>query len=166
MPNRNPPPASPSGAIPPTPMSLSPNGLAFIERHEGFSAAIYPDSAGYPTIGYGHLIKPGEDFSHGITRAQASLLLAQDTSIAADAVNDKVTINLTQFQFDALVDFTYNLGAGALKRSRLLKNLNSRIPVALKNFADWNRAAGKVVPGLTRRRIEEFNLFSKGEYGA
>lgn len=168
MPNRTPPPepASPLASIPPTPLSLSPNGLAFIQRHEGYSATIYGDSAGYPTIGYGHLIKTGEDFSAGITREQASELLLQDTKTAVDAVNAKVTINLTQSQFDALVDFTYNLGAGALNRSTLLKHLNSGMPVLLRNFTDWNRAAGKAIPGLTRRRTEEFNLFSKGEYGA
>lgn len=168
MPNHTPPrePASPLASIPPTPLSLSPNGLAFIQRHEGYSTTIYGDSAGYPTIGYGHLIKTGEDFSAGITREQASELLLQDTKTAVDAVNAKVTINLTQSQFDALVDFTYNLGAGALNRSTLLKHLNSGMPVLLRNFTDWNRAAGKAIPGLTRRRTEEFNLFSKGEYGA
>jgi lysozyme len=168
MPNRTPPPkpASPSDTVAPTAMSLSPDGLTFIQYHEGYGAAIYEDSAGYPTIGYGHLIKPGEDFSNGITPDQASQLLAQDTKTAVDAVNAKVTISLTQSQFDALVDFTYNLGAGALHRSTLLKNLNSGIPVVLKNFTDWNLAAGKAVPGLTRRRTDEFKLFSKGEYGA
>jgi|SRR5579872_788964 len=168
MPNRNAPPpsVSPSSTIPPTPMSLSPSGLAFIQRHEGYSATIYHDSAGYPTIGYGHLIKPGEDYSNGITREQASHLLAKDTKTAADAVNAKVVTSLTQPQFDALVDFTYNLGAAALSRSILLENLNSGTPVVLKNFTDWNLAAGKVVPGLSRRRTDEFNLFAKGEYGA
>lgn len=168
MPNRTlpPEPASPLGTVPPAPLSLSSNGIAFVGRHEGYSATTYHDSAGCPTIGYGHLIKPGEDFSNGITREQAFQLLAQDTKTAEDAVNHKVTASLTQPQFDALVDFTYNLGARALSRSILLKNLNSGSPVVLKNFTDWNRAAGKTVPGLTRRRTEEFNLFSKGEYGA
>jgi lysozyme len=168
MSNRTSPPAptSSSGTLPPTPLSLSRNGIAFIQRHEGYRATIYSDSAGYPTIGYGHLIKPGEAFNHGITREQASELLAQDTKTSLDAVNARVTISLTQTQFDALVDFTYNLGSRALNRSTLLKNLNSGIPVILKNFTDWNRAAGKAIPGLTRRRTEEFNLFSKGEYGS
>ena len=164
--NRPPQPSSSSGTIPPAPMSLSSSGLAFIERHEGYGAAIYEDNAGYPTIGYGHLIKPGEDFSKGITPEQACQLLAQDAKTAVDAVNAKVSIRLTQPQFDALVDFTYNLGVGAFNRSVLLKNLNSGTPVVLKNFTDWNLAAGKAVPGLTRRRTDEFNLFSQGEYGA
>lgn len=64
---------------------------------------------GNPTIGYGHLIKEGEDFSKGITKEKAGDLLSQDTATAVDAVNDKVTAKISQTKFDALVDFTYNL---------------------------------------------------------
>jgi len=150
----------------PNPQSLSPSGLDFIARHEGYSGQIYNDSAGYPTIGYGHLIKPGEDFSGGITQQQASDLLAQDTKIAVDAVNNKVTAELSQTQFDAVVDFTYNLGGGALSQSTLLKNINAGREVVQENFTDWNHAGGKVVAGLTKRRNDEFNLFSQGDYGS
>jgi lysozyme len=161
----NPPPSTSLGS-PRKPMSLSPQGLAFIKRQEGYSSALYEDVAGNPTIGYGHLIKPGEDFSPGITPEQASQLLAQDTQAAVNAVNHQVKVNMTQAQFDALVDFTFNLGADSLRKSILLQNLNSQRPVVLQNFTDWNHAGGKVVAGLTRRRADEFNLFSKGEYGS
>jgi lysozyme len=146
--------------------SLSFNGLNFIQRHEGYSGTVYNDSAGYPTIGYGHLIKAGEDFSNGITQAQASQLLSQDTQTAVNAVNSKVTVNLSQTQFDALVDFTFNLGGNAFGQSTLLKNINSGNNVVIENFTDWNHAGGKVVAGLTKRRTDEFNLFSNGDYGS
>ena len=146
-------------------MSLSSQGLAFIERHGGYSDKVYNDVAGNPTIGYGHLIKEGEDFSKGITKEKATELLAQDTKSAVDTVNSKVTGKLSQTKFDALVDFTYNLGGKSLGKSTLLKNINGGKEVIKENFTDWNRAGGKVVKGLTIRRTDEFNLFSKGSYG-
>jgi len=82
-----------------------------------------------------------------------------------DAVNSKVTATLSQTKFDAVVDFTYNLGGGNLGKSTLLKNINAEKDVTESNFTDWNRAGGKVVNGLTTRRTDEFNLFSKGDYG-
>jgi lysozyme len=145
--------------------TLSANGLQFIEKHEGYSGTVYKDSAGNPTIGYGHLIKEGEDFSKGITKEKAGELLSQDTKTAVDAVNGKVTANLSQTKFDAVVDFTYNLGGGNLGKSTLLKNINAGKDVTENNFTDWNRAGGKVVNGLTIRRTDEWNLFSKGDYG-
>ena len=149
-----------------TQLSLSPSGLAFIQRHEGYSGTVYKDSAGYPTIGYGHLILAGEDFSDGITIEQALQLLSQDTESAVDSVNKKVTVNLSQMQFDALVDFTFNLGGAALGESTLLKNVNSGNNVVMENFTDWDHAGGKVVAGLTVRRTHEFNLFSNGDYSS
>ena len=148
-----------------TQMSLSSQGLNFIKQQEGYSDTIYKDSAGNPTIGYGHLIKNGEDFSKGITEQKATDLLSQDTKTAVAAVNDKVTASLTQTKFDAVVDFTYNLGAGNLGRSTLLSNINSGKDVTKENFTDWNHAGGKVVQGLTSRRTDEYNLFSTGAYG-
>jgi GH24 family phage-related lysozyme (muramidase) len=146
-------------------MSLSQKGLEFIERHEGYSDKVYKDSAGNPTIGYGHLIKEGEDFSKGITKEKAGELLSQDTKTAVDAVNGKVTAKLSQTKFDAVVDFTYNLGGGNLGKSTLLKNINAGKDVTKENFTDWNHAGGKVVQGLTTRRTDEWNLFSNGNYG-
>ena len=146
-------------------MSLSSQGLAFIERHEGYSDKVYNDVAGKPTIGYGHLIKEGEDFSKGITKEKAGELLAQDTKSAVDSVNSKVTGKLSQGKFDAIVDFTFNLGGKALGKSTLLKNINAGKDVTKENFTDWNHAGGQVVKGLTIRRTDEFNLFSKGNYG-
>ena len=145
---------------------LSSDGLQFIQRHEGYRGTVYKDSAGNPTIGYGHLIRTGEDFSGGVTEQVASELLAQDTQAAVDAVNTRVNVALSQTQFDALVDFTFNLGGGNLRKSTLLKNINAAKAVTIANFTDWNRAGGKVVKGLAIRRTDEFNLFSTGDYGA
>jgi RHS repeat-associated protein len=148
-----------------TSMSLSQKGLEFIERHEGYSSTVYKDSAGNPTIGYGHLIKESEDFGKGITKDKAGQLLAEDTKTAVDAVNGRIKAKLSQAKFDAVVDFTYNLGGANLGKSTLLKNINAGNDVTKENFTDWNHAGGRVVNGLTIRRTDEFNLFSKGNYG-
>jgi len=146
-------------------MSVSSKGLAFIEQHEGYSSTVYKDSAGNPTIGYGHLIQKGEDFSKGITKDQANALLAQDVKGAVGAVNADLKVAVSQTKFDALVDFTYNLGGKNFGNSTLLSNINAGKAVIESNFTSYNHAGGRVVPGLTIRRTDEFNLFSKGEYG-
>jgi|SRR5690348_4418680 len=146
-------------------MSLSPNGLNFIKRHEDYSGKLYPDSAGNLTIGYGHLVKRGENFTAGITEKEAAALLAQDVQAAVNALNEKLRSQLTQSKFDALVDFTYNLGTGNLTKSTLLANINSGKNVTEANFTDWDRAGGQMVRGLTIRRTNEYHLFSDGDYG-
>jgi lysozyme len=146
-------------------INVSKDGLDFIERHEGYRDHVYLDSAGYATVGYGHLIKKGEDFSDGISEEQGAELLRQDVQEAADAVGSKLRVPVTQTEFDALVDFTFNLGAANFGKSTLLKNINAGKTVTRKNFTDWNHAGGKVVQGLTIRRADEFNLFSSGKYG-
>lgn len=145
-------------------MALSSKGLDFIKQHEGYSDKVYNDSAGNPTIGYGHLIKEGENFDKGITKEQATALLADDVKTAVNAVNDKVTSKLSQTQFDALVDFTYNLGAANFGKSNLLSNINAGKDITKENFTDWKYAGGKVVQGLVTRRTDEYNLYSKGDY--
>lgn len=143
-------------------MDLSKRGLDCIKSYEGLSLKVYKDSAGYPTIGYGHLILAGEDFSAGITEPQAADLLRTDASDAIKAVQNLVKVDLNQDQFDALVSFTFNLGRGSLAKSTLLSNINSGKPVTDANFTDWNKAGGQVVDGLTKRREDEYSLFSNG----
>lgn len=126
------------------------------------SLTVYQDSAGNDTIGYGHLIKSGEDFSAGITEQQAVDLLRSDATNAIKAVQDLVKVVRTQGHFDALVSFTFNLGRENLAKSTLLANINSGRPVTEANFTDWNKAGGQVVEGLTSRREDEYNLFSSG----
>lgn len=142
-------------------MELSAAGLQLIERSEGFSSSVYNDVAGIPTIGYGHRVLPGESFPNGITQAQAQAILANDVRNAEAAVQRLVTVPLTQNQFDALVDFTYNLGSANLASSTLLKDLNAgNYDAAANQILLWDHAGGKVQPGLQVRRQAEFTLFT------
>lgn len=133
-------------------------GLDLIRRFEGFSPTIYICPAGYPTIGYGHVVLAHEQdqFATGITQAEATELLRKDVRIAERAVLRLISVPLTDGQFDALVSFTFNLGAGALQRSTLRRKVNrgehEGVPTELMK---WVWAAGKRLPGLVRRRQAE-----------
>ncbi len=138
-------------------MKISEKGLKFIARREGFRPHVYKDVAGHATIGYGHLVKDGEDWAGGITRPAARALLDVDADIAEKAVNGLVSaFPLSQPQFDALVSFTFNVGTGGFRSStlrRLLKAGNCcAVPYELSR---WNKAGGTPVRGLTRRRKAE-----------
>ena len=133
-------------------------GLNLIKRFEGFISTIYICPAGYPTIGYGHVVLAHEQdqFAAGITQAEATELLRKDVRIAERAVLRLISVPLTDGQFDALVSFTFNLGAGALQRSTLRRKVNlgehESVPAELMK---WVWAAGKRLPGLVRRRQAE-----------
>ena len=133
-------------------------GLNLIKRFEGFSPTIYICPAGYPTIGYGHVVLTDEreEFAAGITQAEATELLRKDVRLAERAVLRLISAPLTDGQFDALVSFTFNLGAGALQRSTLRLKVNrgehESVPAELMK---WVWAAGKRLPGLVRRRQAE-----------
>jgi GH24 family phage-related lysozyme (muramidase) len=153
--------------------TLSAAGLRFIADFEGFSARLYNDPGGHCTIGYGHLVHHGrcngnepDDFKREITREQGLDLLRQDTKVAERAVNQKVQVGLYQYQFDALVSFVFNVGAGAFAGSTLLRRLNQgdykAVPAELMR---WVNSGGRPLPGLVRRRRAEGALFSEGAYG-
>lgn len=138
--------------------ALSQNGLDLIKGFEGLRLSAYQDSAGVWTIGYGHTgnVRPGDR----ITQAQAEALLQKDTAWAQQAVRDQVKVPLSQGQFDALTSFTFNLGAGALEKSTLLKKLNAGdYAGAQAEFGKWVHAGGQVLQGLVRRRAAEADLF-------
>ena len=101
-------------------LTYSTSGLALTEQFEGCCLAAYQDQAGVWTIGYGHT---GSDVKQGmtITSAQAQALLSKDVQSAAACVNNVVAVQLTQEEFDALVDFVFNLGAGAFSGSTMLR---------------------------------------------
>jgi lysozyme len=142
--------------------TYSQNGLNLTEQFEGLRLDAYQDQVGVWTIGYGHT---GPDVHPGltITQEQANSLLMQDTQSAAAAVNRLVTVALNQDEFDALVDFVFNLGEGALAGSTLLKLLNAgNFAGAAGEFPKWCHAGGQVVPGLVRRRAAEQQLFEQG----
>ena len=146
-------------------MNYSKNGLHITESFEGLRLIAYPDPAtnGDPwTIGYGHT---GTEVHKGmtITQEQAEELLMQDVKKAAATVNTKVTTDITQEEFDALVDFVFNVGAGNFNASTLLKKVNAGdIHGAADEFLKWDMAAGKHMAGLLKRRHAEAEEFLSG----
>jgi len=151
-------------------VKTSDKGLEFISLWEGTKLRIYKDVAGYATIGTGHLIvedDPAEKWKRkGITTEEALELLTNDVKHAEDCVNRYISWRLIQNQFDSLVSWTFNLGGHALYRSTLRKVLNGSCEAKVpKEMARWNKAGGKVVPGLTKRRRAEGRLFNLAEYG-
>ena len=141
--------------------TYSSNGLALTERFEGVRLTAYQDQVGVWTIGYGHT---GPDVHPGLVIAQdeAAALLAADVADAAACVNQDVTFQLTQNEFDALVDFVFNLGKSAFAGSTLLRDLNSGdCTAAAAQFDAWDHAGGMVVAGLLRRRQAESAMFEE-----
>jgi lysozyme len=137
--------------------------LQMLAGMEGFAATPYPDHKGY-SIGYGHLIRPGESYT-SIDAAGALALLRADVGIAERAVSAAVSAPLTQEQFDALVSLAYNIGAGAFKASTLVRLLNQGdYDGAAEQFARWNIAGGQVNAALVSRRASERALFTGGTY--
>tara|TARA_A100000172_G_scaffold27531_1_gene16179 strand:- start:7538 stop:7984 length:447 start_codon:yes stop_codon:yes gene_type:complete len=136
----------------------SSEGIALIKKFEGCELEAYQCSANVWTLGYGHTAGVSEGDT--CTEADAETMLAEDLQEFENYVNDLVTSDLSQNEFDALVAWTYNLGPGALKESTLLRRLNDGdyedVPYQIKR---WNRAGGEVLPGLTRRREAEALLF-------
>ena len=160
---------------------LSSRGASFIKHFEGERLTAYDDGTGIMTIGYGHTgdVKAGET----ITQAQADSYFIEDVKWAVNTVNNAVKVKLQQYQFDALVSFTFNVGEGAFKSSTLLKKLNAgdygavsgeldrwiyagEKKGALADFVRWaHLGSGKEVsPDLKERREKEGALFAKGIY--
>jgi lysozyme len=152
-------------------VTLSAAGLHFIAAQEGFRGSIYADAAGVATIGFGHAVKPGEDYPDSISRDAALVLLRRDAAEAEAAVSRLVMVALTQAEFDALVSFTYNEGAGHFARSTLLAKLNQGdFAAAAEQFFAWDKiivnGTAAISAGLARRRRDERALFRDGVYGA
>ena len=157
-------------------MKISQYGREHLKRSEGSKNKVYRDSAGFRTIGVGHLLTRSEITSgkiyigkkiaywakKGLTDSEVLELLDQDLDRFENAVNRAVKVKLTQHQFDALTSFSFNVGAGAFRRSTLLKRVNARrfkdVPA---QFRRWNRAGGRVVQGLKNRRRREITLWNK-----
>jgi Phage-related lysozyme (muraminidase) len=132
--------------------------IDLVKASEGCRLTAYRDSVGILTIGYGSTggIKPGQT----ITQEQAEAMLVDDLDAAAEAVGKLVTVPLTQGQFDALTDFAFNLGAGRLRDSTLLRLLNQgRYGEAAVQFKFWVMAGGHPLPGLVKRRAAERAMF-------
>ena len=138
-------------------------GLALIKQYEGCRLAAYRCAAGVWTIGYGHTA--GVHSGMTITQAQADAYLRQDIAKFEGYVNNPayvpITANLNQNQFDALVSFAFNLGAGNLRK--LCKG-RTAAQIA-RTMPNYNKAAGKVLAGLKRRREAEQKLFNTPDTG-
>lgn len=150
-------------------MKTSPAGIDFIRSREGLRLVAYPDPGsanGLPvTNGYGSTRRlDGGPWTVGerITETEAVALLSRDLSDAEAAVNRLVKVPLTQSQFDALVSFVFNVGAGAFERSTLLRVLNSGdYAGAAAQFGRWIYNDGKVMQGLSARRAAERAMFEQ-----
>jgi len=140
-------------------METSKTGLDLIKHFEGCELYAYKCPAGVWTIGYGHTkgVEPGMQ----ITEQDAEDMLKEELIEYESYINDLVTVGLNQNQFDAMVSWVYNLGAGNLKASTLLKVLNAGDYAGVpEQMLRWNKAGGKVLEGLTRRRQAEADLFA------
>ena len=144
-------------------MKISLEGLSLIKKFEGCKLEAYKCSAGVWTIGYGHTtgVKEGDV----CTQEEAEKLLRGDIFKFEEYVQDSVKVDLDQSQFDALVAWTFNLGPGNLRSSTMLKKLNNgeyeSDPFELRR---WNKAGGKTLDGLIRRRQAESLLFESKEW--
>ncbi len=139
--------------------TYSDEGFALTKSFEGLRLEAYADQGGVWTVGCGHT---GPDVHPGLTltEEEAATLLACDVAAAVTGVNRLVTVRLTQCQFDALVDFAFNLGVGVLARSTLLRFVNrGDFASAAAQFAEWDHCRGVIVPGLLRRRQAEAKMF-------
>lgn len=140
-------------------MKYSQTGLQLTEKFEGCRFQAYYDSTGVATIGYGHTA--GVAIGQTCTQAQAAAWLIEDVAVAETAVNQMVHVALNQNEFDALVDFVFNLGAGNFEQSTMLRKLNAGdYPGAALEFAKWDRAGGVEMAGLLRRRQAEAAEFT------
>lgn len=132
-----------------------------IKEFEGCLLHAYLDSAGIPTIGYGHT-GPEVYMGQVITQEEAEALLLDDIDPAIRAVDTFVTVELTPCAQVALVSFIFNIGVAAFKHSTLLTKLNQGDTFgAAQQFLRWNHAGGVVVPGLTKRRQREKAIFEE-----
>ena len=140
-------------------MQTSKTGIDLIKHFEGCELYAYKCPAGVWTIGYGHTkgVAPGMQ----ITDEDAHNMLVEELVEYESYINKLVTVGLNQNQFDAMVSWVYNLGSANLQASTLLKVLNAgqygEVPAQMLR---WNKAGGKVLEGLTRRRQAEADLFA------
>jgi len=144
---------------------LSLKGFELIKRFEGLSLKPYICPAGIPTIGYGNTYYPnGKKVTlqdEPITQSIADKLLESLLPPYEKAVDSFCRDDISQSQFDALCSFAYNVGVGNLQKSTLIKkvNVNPSDPSIKDEFLKWNKGAGKVLAGLTKRRQAESDLY-------
>lgn len=142
-------------------LAVSAAALVGIATHEGYRGEAYRDAAGIPTIGYGETA--GVKMGDKITPERALVQLLESTEKHADAIRQCIRVPLYQNEFDAYISLAYNIGTGAFCKSTLVKKLNARdYAGACEEIRRWNKAGGKVLAGLVKRREAEYRM-CKGE---
>ena len=147
---------------------MSPQGLERIRAREAYVGKVYDDGVGNRTVGYGHMLRPGESFPGGLTIAQSQELFAKDVERIVSPVLDRINVQLTQNQVDAIGSFVFNVGPGNFTRS-ILPNLNlgnhrGVLASMFKYITGRNQRTGQRVTlrGLLKRRQEEIALYKQG----
>lgn len=145
-------------------MKITEKGINLIKKYEGCKLKAYLCPAHIPTIGWGNTAyKNGSKVKLGdtITQEQADELLIHILNYFSDGISHAITKELTDNQYNALLSFSYNLGLGNLRVSTLLKKVNADPnDLSIKaEFLKWNKAGGKILAGLTKRREEEATLY-------
>jgi lysozyme len=143
-------------------MNISSKGIDLLKDAEGFRSKAYLDTGGVWTVGYGttRITDRPVNKDDVVDELYAVVLMLEDIASSVSAVNRLVTVPLTQNQFDALVDFVYNLGESQFLKSTLLRLLNTKDYLgASKEFRKWVFDNGVVQPGLVSRRYREEQLF-------
>lgn len=134
---------------------ISATALVGIAIHEGYVGQTYSDVGGVPTIGFGETkgVKPGQK----TTPERALLRLLESADEHAKGMAACIKVPLTQSEYDAYLSFTYNVGVGAFCRSNLNQKLNAGdYEGACAELLKWDKAGGRTLPGLTKRRQEEY----------
>ena len=144
-------------------IAISAACLVGIATHEGYRSEAYKDTVGIPTVGFGETA--GVKMGDKTTPERALVQLLESTEKHADAIRQCIKVPLYQHEFDAYVSLAYNIGAGNFCRSTLVKKLNAKdYAGACEEIRRWNKAGGKVLPGLVKRREAEYKM-CKGEAG-
>ena len=138
-------------------IAISAACLVGIATHEGYRSEAYKDAVGIPTIGFGETA--GVKMGDKTTPERALVQLLESTEKHADAIRQCIRVPLYQHEFDAYVSLAYNIGAGNFCRSTLVKKLNAKdYAGACEEIRRWNKAGGKVLPGLVKRREAEYRM--------
>ena len=150
-----------------SPRAICREGIDLIKSFEGFSATVYICPAGWPTVGYGHVVTDADRaagrFAQPLSREEGEALLAADLPAYEMAVCRLIEVPLHDYCFAALTSFTFNLGPGALQASTLRRLINEgRIAEAPPQFDRWVFAGAQKLPGLVRRRKMSRALFEAG----
>ena len=138
-------------------IAISAACLVGIATHEGYRSEAYKDTVGIPTLGFGETA--GVKMGDKTTPERALVQLLESTEKHADAIRQCIKVPLYQHEFDAYISLAYNIGTGAFCRSTLVKKLNAKdYAGACEEIRRWNKAGGKVLPGLVTRREAEYRM--------